>query len=118
MGRSRYCKSCKHTHSGAVASAIQGSAAEARVAAGLQQADGRVNSGKHEVGETLTERVARLKTPRTNDEGSQINASVSIDGYRLQEIARALDAERPGQPGAVAKGATVMNPQGRPAGWS
>lgn len=102
----------KHTHSSAVAGAIQGSAAEARVAAGLQQPDGRVNSGKHELGETLTERVARLKTTRTNDKGSQINASVSIDGYRLQEIARALDAERSGQPGAVSKGATVMNPQG------
>ncbi|TCK31970.1 YopJ serine/threonine acetyltransferase [Paraburkholderia sp. BL8N3] len=67
---------------------------------------GPVNSATHAKRETLPERnqafrVLRLKDPTKND-GETTHFSASIDGFRLQEIERALTAAA-GQPVAVSK---------------
>ena len=101
----------KHTHSKTQADAIfmHPVATRMRDNDGLPGRDARVNSSGHEVAETLSERVSAFRVERVLVPGEAPRpTSVSMDGYRLQEVARALDAAL-GTPVALSKRSTVIS---------
>ncbi len=111
----------KHTHSETVAHLAQVTHGAERRAAGFQHADGRVGSARDGVVETLPQRVARLKAersiepegsgPGSRGPGKVVEASVSIEGYRLQELNRAFEFQQLGKDMGRSKSSTIMNPK-------
>jgi hypothetical protein len=76
-----------------------------------QSAGRRVNSVNHAAAETLPERAEQCRVTREVTRGTERTFSASIDGFRLQEIRRAMEAEQ-GRPVAVSKNATATKPTG------
>ena len=77
----------KHTSSLAVAEKVSALAAQ-NCAPGELPATSRVNSMRHEQPESLTQRVEAFVVTRRDNNG-KFTYSSSIEGFRLQEIARA-----------------------------
>lgn len=78
---------------------------------------GRTNSPSRLEPETLTQRVGALRVTRKGEglpEEEPKTYSASIEGFRLQEVARVLEAAR-GEPVQLSKAATAAYPGGRPA---
>ncbi len=78
----------KHMNSATLAKTVSEIAAQHCVP-GERPATARVNSARHPVPESLEQRVAAFTVTRPNQNGDMRTYSASIEGFRLQEIARA-----------------------------
>jgi hypothetical protein len=103
----------KHTNSSTIAELVHLTDVEVHGrSAGVQLPAGRrVNSLNHAAAETLPERAEQYRVTRQVAPGTDRTFSASVDGFRLQEIRRAMEAEQ-GQPVAVSKNSTAAKPTG------